>query len=956
MKRGFLFGAVLWFGFGASVWAQTGKITGRVVDAATGDPLPGVNVTVEGTLRGAASDLDGNFFITNIPPGRYTLIGSMIGYARQRVSNVLVKGGEVTTVNFSLTAEVLQGREVVVEAAALRNTEAALLNRRRKAAAISDAVSGEELSRAGAANAAEAMARVTGASVVAGKYVYIRGLGERYASTMLNGAELPSADPDRKAVQMDLFPAEFLDNIVTIKTFTPDKPGNFAGGIVDITTKSFPERLKILFKSKISYNSETTFNPRYLAFPGKEIGFSRLVTAAREGLARVSGGHPAIPRETQARRDPVLAAQLDRASKDIIASMGPVTQKAPANLAFSLAFGNRMRFFGRPLGFILSVDVSNRYRFYENGQVGRWKLTGKVSENDSLTNLIRLKDRNGRQDAQLGTLVSWTYSLSPKHELYSNMMLVNSVKSEARYLVGHWPEQFLDNDNAYFETRALFYRERQLRSYQLAGRHSLPGAFRSTLEWTGSFSLMRQDEPDIRFFSDDFAYRTFLGRDTVIYSISPSIYNRPSRYFRALKENNAVFDLKWTLPVGIKTLRGKFKAGFAYEEKRRDFHEKLFEVWQGKSLHYNGDPAQFFSEVNSGIVAYDSARGRYRFGNFVRESLNTFGGDYRGHEQITAGFAMVDLLVTSRLRAIGGVRYEVSRMSVADGDTAGGYLTRDWLPSFNLVFRVGERANVRAAYGRTLARPNFREKAPYASYQFMNDVIFQGNVGLQQTRIDNFDLRWEWFQGPGEILSVSGFYKFFRNPIERVINLKYASEGAVVLYQNVSHAETYGLEFEARKGLQGLFPLLRHFRLAGNFSLVRSVVKIPADEMVLIRALNPKAKSERPLQGQSPYILNLELDYENARQGLEVGLHFNVFGERLAEVALGGTPNVYEQPCPLLDLVAAKKFGKTLILKLALRNLLNSSYRTVHHYKGFDYVRQEYPLGRTLSIGIGYDG
>ncbi|NOY77874.1 MAG: TonB-dependent receptor plug domain-containing protein, partial [Calditrichaeota bacterium] len=250
-------------GKGASV-ALVGKITGSVYDAASGDPLPGVNVMINGTRMGAATDLDGRFFIRNVPIGNYSLTASMMGYARKTIKGVRVYGEKVGVVNFALLPEALQGEAVVVEASPLTNTEAALLRNRQKAEAVSDAVSAEAMSHFGTGNASEAMKLVTGASVVDGKYVYIRGIGERYTNTQLNGAALPSADPDKKAVQMDIFPSNLLENVVTVKTFTPDQPGNFSGGIINIRTKHYPENLTIRFSSSSGYNSQATLNSHFL--------------------------------------------------------------------------------------------------------------------------------------------------------------------------------------------------------------------------------------------------------------------------------------------------------------------------------------------------------------------------------------------------------------------------------------------------------------------------------------------------------------------------------------------------------------------------------------------------------------------------------------------------------------------------------------------------------------------
>lgn len=934
-----------------------GRVLGKLVDAETGDPLIGANVLLEGTTLGASSDLDGTFIIMDVPPAVYTVVVMYVGYSETRVENLKVQPDQAAKLDLSIKPEVIESEAVVVEAALMKDTEASLLKKRQRATAVSDAISAEQISRAGSGNAADAMSRVTGASVVGGKYVYIRGLGERYSNTQLNGAELPSADPDKKAFQLDLFPSGLLDNIVTIKTFTPDQPGNFSGGIVDVGTKTFPERFTLNFSTAVVTNTLSTGEPGFLTYQGGGSDWKGMDDGTRALPEELSDPNVFIPPLNQARNNPELAADLDNYSNAFKTGMAPRTKTGPLNQRYAFSIGNQGQLFKRPLGYMVSFNYTTDASFYRGGQVGRWKLTGKVAENEELANQVLLSDTQGKEDVLWGGLATLNYKPHANHEIGGNIIRTQSGESTSRYLVGVWPEQFLDNPNAYFETRALRYVERSLSSFQFNGKHYLRPLGRMTFTWSGTIAETSQDEPDARFFSDNFAIQNFQGLDTTIYSISPSIYPRPARYFRNLEESSRNLNLQISLP--FKQWSGqqsKFSVGAYYNQKERIFTEQLYEYWQGTGFRYNGDAEAFFSPPNIGIIGVDTLSNgyRYNFGNYIQKSPNALGGDYSGDEEITAGFGMLEMPLFSRLRIIGGVRFEATRMEVFDDDTTGGIDANDWLPSVNLVYQLSPQMNLRGAYGRTLARPNFREKAPYASYDFANDVIFQGNVDLKRTLIDNFDLRWEWFARSGEIYAVSGFYKRFRNPIERVIDLRYASEGAIVRFENVEEAKVYGLELEVRKHLDELSGLLRYVRVGGNFSLVYSEVNIPENELLLIRQLDPNAGTTRPLQGQSPYIINLEMGYYNPALGSDISLHYNVFGERLSEVSLGGTPNVFEQSRPLLDVIYTQPVWSGLSLKLSGKNLLDTSYRTIHEYKGEKYVRQLYKLGREFSVGLSY--
>jgi TonB-dependent receptor len=351
-----------------------------------------------------------------------------------------------------------------------------------------------------------------------------------------------------------------------------------------------------------------------------------------------------------------------------------------------------------------------------------------------------------------------------------------------------------------------------------------------------------------------------------------------------------------------------------------------------------------------GIV--DSTNGRYRFGNYVVDA-SQMSDNYDGDQDITAVYGMIDVPLVARLRFIGGARFEVTRLNVASQDPAkqkGEVANDDWLPSVNLVYELGSSMNLRAAYGKTVARPTFRELAPFASFDFIGDFIFVGNPNLKRTLIDNYDLRWEWFARPGEIFAVSGFYKRFQNPIERAI----VSNNNQGQFQNVDAATVYGAEFEVRKQLDQIAAFLQHFQAGGNLALVQSRVDIPAKEMATIRQLDPNASGKRELQGQSPYVLNVDVVYDNAKTGTMASLYYNIFGERLTEVSLGGTPNIYEQPRGVLDFTLSQRLLKGITLKAAAKNLLDSEVRKVHHFKNIDYVSRRHTLGRTFSLGLTY--
>lgn len=943
------------FGLSSTGFAQTGSISGTIVDSESGETLIGANVVIHGTSIGSTTDLAGRYSINGVEPGSHDLVFSYIGYTSKTVTGVDVEAGKTTRVELALAPEAIGLEEVVVEARALENTEAALLKQRQKAAAVSDAISAEGISQSGSSTAADAMQKVTGVSVVGGRYVYVRGLGDRYMNTQLNGASLPSADPDRNSVPLDLFPANLLDNIVTTKTFTPDQPGSFSGGSVNIGTKSFPEAFSLSFSSSLSYAGGIGPGGSFLSYHGGSAGW----------LGNNGGTHKlpdvlrdetlAIPDLGSAFTDAEAAQELDRLSKSFNQVMAPTRLSAPLNQSYSFSMGNQLPLLGRPLGVVASISYSRNVREYEDGVTARYQLTGNADQTDQLTSDFRLEDHRGVDEVLWGALVNANYRPHPKHELGFNYMRNESGESMARYQFGAFPRDL--SSEAVYETRTLQYVERELDSYQARGEHVLFGDRSLKVEWNGTLSTTIQDEPDLRFFTNNYTPLDRGGTVDTVYTIRPSIYPVPTRYFRTMDEETQSAAIDLSLPFRQWSgLSAQLKIGGSGQSKVRTFRERRFEFRQDK-IRYDGNEHTFFDDEHVGILEDESTGRFFRFGNFVMDATQP-SSNYDGDQEIYAFFGMVDIPITRDLRAVGGLRYETTHMRAASLDPAldeGVIDTRDLLPSMNLVYGIVDDMNIRLAYGRTLARPTFREIAPYASFSFVGDYIFLGNTDLDRALIDNYDLRWEWFARPGEIFAVSGFYKYFRNPIERAFNPVAAASNPNIQFQNVDNAIVYGVEFEARKNLDQIAGFLRHVQAGANVSVVQSRVDIQPDELALIRALRPDASPTRPLQGQSPYTVNLDLTYDNFDSGTTASVYYNVFGERLDRVATGGTPNIFEQPRHIIDVTFKQRLLFEFSLKASVKNLLDETSVYSQTYKGDRYVAEEYGFGRSYSLGITYE-
>ncbi len=970
--------------------AQMGTISGLIVDGDNGDFLIGATATIDGSVLGDATDLNGRYeFVAD--PGTYTMKFAYLGFSTVMVENVVVVAGEITRMEIELLPEALSYGEVVVTADVIEGSEAGLLRERAKSVAVSDAISSESISRSGSGDAAAAMTKVTGASVVGGRYVYIRGLGDRYASTTLNGSTLPSADPDRKAFQLDLFPAALLDNIVTLKTFTPDKPGDFSGGLVDVATKAFPESFTLQISASMTYDDQASRIDHFLSYEGSDtdwLGYDNGSRALPEMLEN-KDPEEQLPRESDLRdlrRGVTNEIRTDRAdslnafARAFNGVMSPSYQSTPVNYSFSAAVGGKVKLFGRPLGATGSLTYGRSYSYHDDGVFSQWRLVGgDVSSIENLAsttyfgpnpdlNIITRADPKevpsftniqGRDEANWGASGTIAFQPSDNHELVATLLRTQNGTSQSTMLGG-----FRDQTGGTtFITRALGYQERALQSLQLRGEHAFAPL---QIEWKASIANNSQDEPDLRFFSSTQNIReNSTGIDTT-YSLGGGNAPPPQRYFRDLNEDSrgAVVDI--TIPFRQWAgLGARVKFGGRYDLSEREFRQRRFEYHEGREIDYRdfeGNAENYFAEENFGVL--DTLQVgevvAYNAGLYLQEN-SPARANYDASRDIVAGYLMVELPLTRKLKLIGGVRSESTEivtesydLTLPDSLRRGVLETPDWLPSINVVYAISKDMNLRLAATRTLARPTYRELAPFQSFNFVGGDIQEGNPLLNRTLITNYDLRWEMFARAGEILAVSAFYKVFQDPIERV--LRNVGEGRFVSFQNVDHAQVLGAEFEARKQLSDWtnLPILKDFSVGGNFSLVRSQVDIPEEEMVIIRASDPNASNSRSLEGQSPFLLNLSTSYENYKSGTIVGVYYTIFGDRLLSVTEGATPDVFEKARSDLDVTISQDLPVNLRLKITAKNLLGSDVRQIQTFKDRTYDYISYSRSRTIGIGISY--
>ena len=922
----------------ATSFAQSGGIvSGSVLDADWGGAVLNARVTIAETQQSATANADGRFFLTRVPEGQYTLIVSATYYKASRVEEVFVRDGEVTRIEVPLyndDTDVVELDSFTVKAKVLEDSELGLVSRRQKSAAMSDAISSESFSRLGIGDAADAMTKVTGASIVDNKYVVVRGLSDRYNNTTLNGSSVPSSDPDKRAVQLDQFPSGIIDSITTLKTFTPDKSGSFTGGAIDIKTKAIPEHYFLTISAGLEYNSETTFKD-ILATNGSGNDWLGSDDGSRS-IPQFILDNEDIPLSPRRATDAEIAT-LDQATKSFSPEISVSKDKAPLNHGFSVAYGNRFMLSENPdnmaLGFIGSFNYKRKFSAYDDGNVKRYLFVG----GDELETIQDFVETKGADSAQWGTVANFALQINPAHEIGLKTMYNQSGEDEAIFRTGAYPETVSDDT---FNINNLHYTERTLSLAQLYGKHTFEEANGLTFEWEYANSKSEQSEPDFRLFYDT-TPATERGLPTYTGN-----FPAPRRYWRDLEETNSEYKIDITLPVGADNSEVKF--GINSIETDRSFFERSFIYRDASFLRYDGDESQFLAPEFLGLGS-DGVFNRY-----IQENPG-FVPEYFGDQKVDAYYAMMDWRAVDNWRFIFGARNETTEIDVQSFDSKGrpfsndGHLDEeDWLPALNVVRELGNNKNLRFAYTKTLARPNFRELSPFGSFDNVGGETFVGNPTLDRTLITNYDARYEWFIEGVDLVAASVFYKDLENPIE--LNF---SEGQLT-YVNVAKGEVRGVELEARKKIKAWSGERSEFSIGGNFSYVESEVDRSASEIAAKSKRDPDLSPTRELQGQSEILANLDLFWENYDRGTSASLIYNHTGERLYSVTLAALPDVFEAPSNTLDLILAQRLKGGVKIKLALKNLLNDSAKRFLPLDGGENIYSEFEPGMTASLSFSY--
>ena len=892
-----------------------GRIVGRIVDAQSGQGIAHVAVQVVGTRLGTLSGVDGRFTIPRVPAGTVTLQARLIGYTPKTVTGIMLAADRTVAQDISLDQSAAILAATVVTATDERGSVSEALNTQKTAIGIVSAVTVEQISRSPDSDAAQAAQRVSGVTVQKGGNLFVRGLGERYTTTQLNGTRVPSPEPEKRTVPLDLFPSALLETISTAKTFTPDQQGDFSGALVEIKTREFPATRQYSLAMTLGYNAGVTGSNVLSAYSAggerfASVGSRRDLPSILRSLGNLQGINL-----TQGDENYLI--------KQFRNAWTPTTATAVPNSTTSFSVGGNDPLFGQRIGYLLSGTFSQSTDL-RTGQVRAQANRG--NEPGSTVEQDRFVGETGSTGVMWGGLANFSTLVGGNSRLMFNNTYSRTADNDARREYGYFENEGF---NARIDRQQ--YVERSVRSNQIGAEHQFGEQQR--LDWALTSSGVTRDEPD----RTEFVYVVEQGPNgTDVLRWHNSSNAGAVRTFSALSEDNTEGRLNYQLNFAILGRQHFVKVGGLYRNTERDADTRAFAISASGLSNAVRElpPEQLFDGRLTGST--DSVM------HIIPLSQ---GGSYIAKDKLSAGYVMAELGLTDRVRLITGARYETDQLVVNASSTLGNPVqtTNDWtdvLPSAALNIELTDYQNLRLSVSRTLARPEYRELVPIKSRDVLNGDDLQGNPDLQRTRIDNVDLRWEFYPASGEVLSVGLFAKRFDLPIERVYRASGASN-RFVGFVNAESAQNYGVELEARKGLAFLGSLFEPLSIFSNLTLMQSEIDLGANKAA---ATNPK----RRMVGQAPYVVNLGLAYASPSGSTSATALFNRVGDRIEAAGDSPLPDVIQQPRNVFDFSLRFPVTGALSGRFDAKNVLDEPYQTVQG----TVTREYWKTGRTFQFGM----
>ncbi len=905
--------------------ANAGIITGQVTDSLTNEALIGVSIIVKGTNFGTNTDIDGNFELS-IPDGTYNIEARYVGY--KSISKKLKVKGNCPETNFILPPDNNMLSDVTVTARVRHDNEISQIREQKLSLVVQTGVSAQQITRTQDKDASEVIRRVPGISIIDDKFVMVRGLSQRYNNVWLNGSAVPSSEADSRAFSFDIIPSSQLDNIVIVKSPAPEYPADFTGGFVLVNTKQLPVNNSLDLSLGVGFNTNTHFNDFHYSkgSPTDFLGFDNGFRKPDAGMKNPLNTYPGSDRKIN---------PLDNGLNNdwLVRSKRPL-----GDLKLNVSYNHLWRFDeGRSLGMTSAINYSNSYKTItnmENSLYGPYDTS-----NDKPVFLRKANDNQYSNDVRLGALLNLSFQPSNPSHLFEWKNIFNQIGKDrysTRTGFNAQPDNIQD-DEYYYSSRTTY-------NTQFTGKHDFNGHI---MNWSVGYAYANRDMPDRRLIERTDRTDERMG----IYRIS--------REFSKLDEHIASLGANYEKALSIGPIIPTIKAGIYGEYRTRDYRTRQFQYgWDPNNTLPND---WIFNDDVAGSVLIDDNYGPDKL--YLYEEVNYL-NNYKGKQQQAAGYAGFNI-PWNALSVYAGIRYEYCSQTLSlntrqhvesfkDTD----YDYSDIFPSVNITYKLNEKNQLRAAYGRSINRPEFRELSPSVFYDFDLGSNVMGSYDLKAAYIDNIDLRYEWYPSAKEQISVAVFYKHFRNPIEWTYTVAGGTD-LIYSFLNAEGANNYGVELDIRKSLD--FIGLQDFSLSFNGAIIKSKVTFAPGTNDI----------DRPMQGQSPYLINTGIFYNSQDNGWSAAILYNRIGKRIIGVgnrygtASDGSskniPNSYEMPRNNIDISVGKKFGSWEI-KAAVRDLLAEKYlfqqfETVNingTEKKISETTKSYKPGMNLNFSVKY--
>lgn len=931
----------------SNVLAQ-GKLSGKVVDKNTGEVVIGANLTLEGANTGTVSDLDGNFFLAS-NSGNYTLLVEYLGYIPTK-QPVAIKDKETTHIDIVIAESSEQLDEVVVQAASpMRATETALLIQQKNAVSMMTGISAEQFRKLPDRSTSDVIKRISGASIQDNKFAIIRGLSDRYNMAILNGVPMASTESDRKAFSFDIIPSNMLDNLMISKTATPDMPGDFAGGIIQINTKDIPDENTAYLTVGASTQSLTTFKEYFKSPSGNNTNFLGNDAPANQGEILST-------QEAQSTKDvDVLQSQSRMFDNNFQANR--ISAIAP-NITLQGGITRRINLAGNPLGILFATTYSKNYNYTPFSNNNPVLASGQESYDISKADGDFLNVNTYKTTINSGTMLNLSYRIGLRNKIsVKNLYTVNSddqsiFRTGSRFTEGKQSESKVDDYSYWFQNNKML-------SSQVNGE-SVFGASKIKLNYNLGYTNINRVTPDYKrlLYSSDkpTGFDEFIPSQALVQPQSATFTPFTSgRFSSNLQENVYSGGYSLNIPF-VFLIKNDLKIGGFHQWRARDYKARNY------VYTYNENTFSDFEilQQSPSDVFNDENLSRNRI--LQRESTSPQ-DQYTASSTLHAGYIMLDNRFTEKLRLIWGVRIESFNQKLTSSYLGSPIeINKTWtdpLPSANLIYAVNERSNARFSYSKTLSRPEFREFAKLAFLDFNLNAIITGNSELTRATIHNVDFKYEFYPAAGQIIAITPFYKKFNNPVESSVQPN--ASGRAFTYVNAKSAQNFGLEIEYRTSLTLIDNLigttfLKNLTVYTNYALIRSTVDLSGTDA--------KVLGNRPLQGQSPFVLNAGLQYNNDKNGIDVTLAANRVGRRIAFVANESQFLIYENHRTVIDFSVAKKFFNKLTTRLVIGDILANSqplifYQDLNNNGGYDSQTDvetfKYNFGWTSKLMLTYN-